>query len=100
MTINVDIAGASGQLHLDAELAVSPNPAGDVLNVNIKAKSAMDKPQLKIYNATGMELQRERWSGAMPNLEAQLDVSGLAPGLYWVKVEAGGKAAVAKFVKG
>ncbi len=99
MTINVEIAGASGQQNLDAELVISPNPVADVLNFNIKANSPLDNPQLRVYNATGMELLRENWSGTFHNINGQMDVSALAPGFYWVKIEAGDRSGVVKFVK-
>lgn len=59
-----------------ASLKTWPNPAGDILKV-----SASGSEPLAIYNQRGQKLRELAWLGK----ETELDLSGLAPGVYLLR---------------
>lgn len=79
--------------------SITPNPAQDMITITageqtgITAKtgafstSANSIAQVKIYNTYGATLKTVQYTGATK--QAQVDVSNLAPGLYFVEVSNG-----------
>lgn len=78
------------------ELVVYPNPANDVLNINLS--NANDVNTIRIYDLLGRMVQSET---AMKNAASQkVNVSGLVKGLYFVVLEkANGEKVTGRFVK-
>jgi hypothetical protein len=70
-------------------LMVYPNPAKDVLNIEVK-----DLCHLSVFNALGQCVASQE----LAKDEAQLDVSGLRGGLYLLKVETKNAVASRRFV--
>lgn len=71
-------------------LIVFPNPATDVLNI----QSVKMLESIEIYDLSGRMVCRSMNAG-----ETAINVSGLTPGVYFVKAIADGQIATAKFVK-
>ena len=71
------------EIQMDVESIIYPNPVSDYLNINI---SEIEK--VEIYSVLGIKLIESEYKN-------KIDVSGLAPGMYFVRV--GDK--VSKFVK-
>ena len=82
--------------HVDVEadpftLELVPNPAKDLLT--LRTDYELGRMSVHILNAYGVEVR-----GFVMEREATIDVSGLAPGIYYVNV-IGGKVVTKKFVK-
>ena len=78
------------------DLTVYPNPANDVLNINLS--NAKDVNTIRIYDLQGRTVQSET---AMKNATSQkVNVSGLVKGLYFIVLEkANGERVTGRFVK-
>jgi predicted GH43/DUF377 family glycosyl hydrolase len=81
-------------------LLISPNPASDYIEINVGAgsKPALENPGIEIYNVFGEKIPPRHF--AVQNATPQegnlkIDVSNLAPGVYFIKM--GNK--IEKFVK-
>lgn len=68
-------------------LTIYPNPASDVLKVEFKAESAM-VPEIKIFDLTGKVIKQFDKEFNLNNevFKADLDISDLNTGIYFVKV--------------
>ena len=76
-------------------LTVYPNPATDVLNINI-SNSSFKNSQVVVYNVSGMEVSKSTMNGST----AQLNIESLSNGVYFVKVSnENGFNKTVKFVK-
>jgi len=83
-----------------SELKLSPNPATDILEISLSQPSEGWQPSegyhIAIFNVFGMKIPPRLTSSATPQEgNLRLDVSGLSPGMYFIRV--GEK--VGKFVK-
>jgi hypothetical protein len=75
-------------------MLVYPNPANDVLNININNSSF--KNSIVVYNVSGAEVLKTN----MANSSAQLNIENLSNGVYLVKVSnKNGFNKTVKFVK-
>ncbi|MCW3103201.1 MAG: hypothetical protein JWO09_1641 [Bacteroidetes bacterium] len=87
------LAGIEEQ-SIAADLLIYPNPANDVLNVNLASVNAVS---VAIYDLQGRMISRERTGNAGVQ---KLDISNLVKGLYFVVIEnAEGQKMTKKFVK-
>lgn len=78
---------------------ISPNPAGDELN--LRSAFFLDKSlNIKVLNAFGQLIFEKKTDSPTTFLDEKLDVSELAPGLYFIEIKSGGRRQVVKFVKG
>jgi len=82
-------------LFSNTQLAVYPNPAVDVLNINI-SNASFKNSSVTITNVSGKQLINTNMSGA----NTQINIEGLSNGIYFVNItnENGFKKTV-KFVK-
>lgn len=84
----------------EMNLHIYPNPASSVMSVELVVGAQDFVPAhaslCRVYNILGTEVFSKSFSGNKFNL----DVSGLAKGLYLLKVENEGGVAVKRFVKG
>ena len=88
---NVDEFALLNQTHL----LVYPNPATDVLNINI-SNSSFKNSEVVVYNISGAEVIKTN----MANTNAQLNIETLSNGVYFVKVSnQNGFNKTVKFVK-
>jgi hypothetical protein len=78
---------------LEAALRLAPNPAHGRASVQLPAGTG--PATLTILNALGRPV---RVQTAATGATAELDLSGLAPGLYAVRVETGGRSATQKLL--
>jgi ligand-binding sensor domain-containing protein len=77
----------------DETQMIYPNPASDFIEISVGAQLAVsDQSEIRIFNIYG---QTVLFVGAIHELPLQIDVSGLAPGMYFVRI--GDK--VQKFIK-
>ena len=79
--INDTVAGADTGSPVSAdELRIFPNPAGDWLD--IRAGAGMTGQPLEVFNVRGESVLRR----VLDHGSLRLDLSGLAPGVYWLRV--------------
>ena len=71
--------------------SIYPVPVNNYLNIKVPGEVDLG---ITIYNAMGAAVQTELLSGA-----TQIDVSGLAPGAYTIKIDDGNKQTLKKFIK-
>jgi hypothetical protein len=68
------------------DFVVYPNPATNLLTVQFTANQEMET-NLRIMDVTGKVLQTETLPTNLGTLEHTLDISALAPGIYFISVE-------------
>jgi hypothetical protein len=71
-----------------------PNPASTYCNVLLN-ETWQGKTEFVLYSMSGQQVRRQSAAGH----EVQIDVSGLAPGLYMLKISSNSKTAMVKIVK-
>ncbi|HMI59735.1 MAG TPA: T9SS type A sorting domain-containing protein, partial [Puia sp.] len=83
----VTVPGTGGEVIVD----LHPNPAMSTLSVNLRGKATVGG-MLEVYNQVGIKVMAVR----VTDLSFQLNLSGLAGGVYFLHLEGGGNS---KFVK-
>ena len=78
-----------------ASLTLFPNPAHGRATVQVPAVPGATTATLTLLDAPGRTLRTQT---AATNAKAELDLAGLAPGLYAVRVQAGGSTATRRLV--
>ena len=78
-----------------ASMRVYPNPAVEVLYVQIAQERVGVGAQLEIFDALGRVHRSEQMNGSVKSL----DLSALSTGIYWLRVLAEGRTLTAKFSK-
>jgi hypothetical protein len=81
-----------------ASLTLHPNPAHAHVTIQVLAVPGATQAMLTLTNAIGRVVRT--YSAALPanGLRQELDLAGLAPGLYALRVEAGAATAMRRFV--
>jgi len=64
-------------------IKVYPNPAGDIINVQCTMNNVQSGGEIEIVDVYGKVVVE---TGRTPSLQARIDVSGLAAGMYFVRV--------------
>ncbi len=80
-----------------ADVKIAPNPAFDVLNVKIINASAT--AIVSVLDITGRVLVQTEVTGKESDISADMDISSFEYGMYYVRVVAGGREFVRKFIK-
>lgn len=80
------------QLGLGA-ISVFPNPAHRAASLLLPAVAGATKAQLALFNAVGQQVRTATVPLMTGGTSARLDLSGIAPGLYTLRVSAGGQSA-------
>jgi len=88
----------SESLHADATVSVYPNPAMDLVDIEIGYATA-DNIHISICDVTGKELSTRVLRKTGDRTKATFDVSSLSPGMYMVRVNSGGKEAFVRLAK-
>lgn len=99
MVINITGPNASHDRQLQAEVELSPNPAADVVQVNIEAAKPLGNVQLMVFDEKGRKVLSTGFGNQSYQFRQVLDVRDLAAGVYWLKVASGDKFRTVKFVK-
>jgi hypothetical protein len=80
---------------INTRMSVYPNPASDVLNININ-NASFKNSNISIYNISGNEVMNTTMIGA----STQLNIESLSNGVYFVKVKnENGFDRTVKFIK-
>lgn len=86
-----------------SNIEIAPNPANDYITINLLSinptlkRGIEDKSFIEIYDVMGLKIQStpSAWQPSINEGNLKIDISNLAPGIYFVKI--GGR--VEKFVK-
>lgn len=65
--------------------AIYPNPAQDVLNIDLSSEMASDAA-VRIFNATGQLV----YTSNLTNVHTAIELSGFSAGMYLVEIQSGG----------
>ena len=83
---------ASNVTQTGDEVIIAPNPANNVLTIQMQAGAYTD---LTITNSLGETVQQQPITAAL----TQLNLNQLAPGIYYIRFTGAGNTVVKKFVK-
>ena len=96
-TLSTDSFSTTAVAELDKnisnDLTVFPNPATNTLYVAHENKIANGK--LELINQIGQVVMKQGFDGA----NTSIDISGIANGMYFIKVTTGEQALYSKFIK-
>lgn len=81
-----------------AGLAVYPNPSGGGRATVLYAAGAAGEAEVRLYGASGRLLREGRHRVTEGGNQLPLDLTGLAPGLYALRVDAGGRSDYGKVI--
>jgi hypothetical protein len=95
--INGDFVGTEDQLSEDNLVEVFPNPVADVLNINLSLQQRAEKLTTSIMDANGKVVYRKQYQNISAD-KLQVPAGNLAPGNYFLFVNADGKSTTRKFV--
>jgi hypothetical protein len=87
--------GINHQNNKEALISVYPNPAKDKITIDFPESEDGINAQLSIYGSAGQEMI----SRYVVTSKSEIDVSHLAPGLYFIKVENNQIVSFSKFIK-
>ncbi len=71
-----------------SNITISPNPASDFIeisDINPMLKHGVEYSNIRIFNVFGQNVS-STWAGLEPAPTIRIDVSGLAPGMYFVRI--------------
>jgi hypothetical protein len=92
-----DVAAGIYSAVRSQQLAIYPNPASDLLYINIYELSGTTA-DISIFNMIGEKIMDVEFQSENSDLRA-IDVHGLSSGIYWIESVSGEKKSRAKFVK-
>lgn len=90
-----DPIGSTTDLERSPVFKVFPNPAKDILTVEMLGVSALAIQPYQLYSTTGNLVA----SGELRGKESELDISQLSPGIYTLLLSQQGSISVGRFVK-
>ncbi len=99
MTVNVTGPLSSHDAQLDAAVQLSPNPASDFIQLIVEAAQALGDLSVVIFDETGRTALTAGFAKQGQQFQQSLNVAEFAAGVYWIKIESGGKFKTLKFVK-
>ncbi|MGL5890110.1 MAG: T9SS type A sorting domain-containing protein, partial [Bacteroidia bacterium] len=79
----------------ESAIGISPNPAAGQFTVNFTASGVS---QLRVFDVIGQEVYREQLNTAAGNVNTQLDLGNLTPGIYMLQISSGSTVSTAKLV--
>lgn len=88
------ILGADDTESKKSELVLSPNPVGSVLNIHFPFEENVTLI-LIVYDRTGREVLRKE----MNSFDLELELSGMAKGIYMLRMLSGQKMYTSRFLK-
>ncbi|MBS1588453.1 MAG: T9SS type A sorting domain-containing protein [Bacteroidetes bacterium] len=80
------------------QLKIQPNPAKEIVTLQIEAKIPIEQGEISISNVTGMEIRRIPINRITRTVSKDIDISSLANGLYFVTLYTNGEKQVQKLV--
>ncbi len=76
----------------ELRIGLFPNPApGGRFNISLDARQPMKEVSVRITDVTGRELQSRQFSNPGKSFFEEMNLSGTAPGMYFVRITADGE---------
>ena len=97
MITTAEEAATTDNLVSSSELKLTPNPAVDRIQLNLKTVQGAGNATLKIFSASGTVVNNRQL--IVSGQPVTVDVSALAKGVYTVQIVYGGRTISKKFVK-
>ena len=99
LVINIQEASASKDRTLNATVTLSPNPASDLVLLKVESARPLGQPTAIISNAAGLVVRTVDLPQNTAAFNHAIDISPLAPGLYFLKIQSGDQWQTVRFVK-
>ncbi len=99
MVINIQQVSDVKERNLDIALSLSPNPAGEVLTLRAETAGVPAQARALLYDGQGQQVLAVVLSENTTTFTREIDISSLAPGLYFLKVQFGERWKATRFVK-
>lgn len=99
MVVNIQQASASNDRALNAVVKLSPNPASNLLLLNVEANRALQQSQALISNELGQAVLTFALPENAAVFSQAIDISNLTPGWYFLKIQSGEQWRTVRFVK-
>ncbi len=81
-------------------LSVNPNPVSDIVNLEIKSGEVYTETAVNIYNSLGETVRQKLGVSLQRGKNVyRMDVSDLAPGVYYIMLDSGDEKIGKRFVK-
>ena len=96
LAAQAQVAAAERPATEERSVVVFPNPSAGILHVTITGFD--ETASLRVLNVIGNEVYRETLGASEPRISRTIDLSSLAAGLYYVKIESGPHAEMRKVV--
>ena len=81
-------------------LSLFPNPAANFIHINYTSNSLTNKINVSIYNTIGKTVRNFSLGQHEGGIyQQELNLTGFAPGVYFVQIKDGSQRLVKKFVK-
>jgi hypothetical protein len=83
------------ELNIGNGITIIPNPSNDKITIDFPEMEAGINAMVSIFGSAGQEMI----SGMIVNCKSEIDVSSLAPGLYFIKVNNNENISFSRFIK-
>ncbi|MDV7391861.1 T9SS type A sorting domain-containing protein, partial [Arthrospira platensis SPKY1] len=74
---------------LEADVALFPNPASGIANLQLAFPEAPGELEITVIDIHGRTQRQWQLDGVADRFETQLDLSGLSPGMHFVRLRSG-----------
>jgi len=88
------LVGVDNRKSTVSNVSVRPNPTDGVVEVYVYGSSANTTEPIVMYNMTGLQVDAFEWNGK----QVQIDLSGHASGMYFLKIRTGDRTEMKKVI--
>jgi hypothetical protein len=97
-TFEISVVTSILDLGTDVTFVVSPNPSNGIFVLNIEGLNGQNVA-VRVLDASGRVIINEQLNGTAAELRHELDMTGVANGLYYLNLTVGGSNATTTLVK-
>jgi hypothetical protein len=97
-TFEISVVTSILELGTDVTFVVSPNPSNGIFVLNIEGLNGQNVA-VRVLDASGRVIINEQLNGTAAELRHELDMTGVANGLYYLNLTVGGSNATTTLVK-
>jgi hypothetical protein len=99
LAVEVALTAVSGTRgSIAGEVSLYPNPASRAFTLALPALTGERTAQVSLLNSLGQQVRSSSVALVAAGTQTRVDVAGLAPGLYTVRVQAGAQTAIRQVV--
>ncbi|NNC94987.1 MAG: PKD domain-containing protein [Chitinophagales bacterium] len=94
-----EITGSFAEEYVeDLNMLIYPNPANNMVTVNMELSDKLQDVNLVIYNINGQEVFRDLYTGLSSNVQIEIPLDDLSNGIYQIEIQSNFNQAVGKLV--